>query len=299
MNRLKGYVSQSKRRASNNLGSVTNDNIPAESNSRDESATPFVQPEIKYSAIHRRIDSPTITEEDPRLGKEEDFEISAVTNLPIIAPISQFASSKPIKSSLTLRQKAAEAAHISRNLSIAAPISQASSSKPTKSPLPLRRKTAKAARTPRNPSVTAPISQAALSKSTTPPLTLRQKTAEAANTLGVREIFVPRGRTIIADVVFVHGLTGKSHDTWLHQPTNTHWPSNLLPADIQNVRVLGFGYDADVASFWGGVGLNKLHEHAENMIGQLSGLREETNSVYLNYLLTTIIQLTRSRNTEK
>ncbi|KAK2731053.1 hypothetical protein FQN57_003639, partial [Myotisia sp. PD_48] len=43
----------------------------------------------------------------------------------------------------------------------------------------------------------------------------------------------------------------------------------LLKKDISNARIFTFGYDADVASFWGGASQNRLANHASSLIGDL------------------------------
>ena len=78
----------------------------------------------------------------------------------------------------------------------------------------------------------------------------------------------------IVDIIFVHGLTGSSFSTWYNESNDMHWPTKLLKKDIPEARIFTFGYDADVASFWGGISQNRLSNHAENMIGKLSGERE-------------------------
>ncbi|KAJ1323239.1 protein SERAC1 [Microdochium nivale] len=83
-----------------------------------------------------------------------------------------------------------------------------------------------------------------------------------------------------ADVVFVHGLTGDSHDTWCHKSDFEHvdWPSDLLKLDLPDVRVLGFGYDADVVGIWTPASTNRAANHAENLLGSITRLRERTGS---------------------
>ncbi|KAF3479854.1 WD40/YVTN repeat-like-containing domain [Arthroderma uncinatum] len=82
----------------------------------------------------------------------------------------------------------------------------------------------------------------------------------------------------VVDIVFVHGLTGSSENTWTHPDSNLHWPRQLLKEDIPNARIFTFGYDADVASFWGGASQNRLTNHAENMIKDLVDERSDTKT---------------------
>lgn len=62
----------------------------------------------------------------------------------------------------------------------------------------------------------------------------------------------------LVDIVFIHGLGGNSFTTWLHKDSRVHWPSQLLKNDVPQARILIFGYDASVTSFWGGASQNRL-----------------------------------------
>jgi len=106
-----------------------------------------------------------------------------------------------------------------------------------------------------------------------------QSIGEGRN-LGINILHVPATDICtLVDIVFIHGLTGNSYNTWLHRQSGVHWPRDLVKHDIPNARVLSWGYDADVASFWGHASSNQLAEHARNLLGDLTRLRVETNSV--------------------
>jgi hypothetical protein len=91
----------------------------------------------------------------------------------------------------------------------------------------------------------------------------------------------------VVDVVFVHGLTGNTFNTWYEERARIYWPRDLLRSDIADARVFSFGYNADVTSFWGQTSKNRLGEHAKNLLGDLVREREETDTVYeaLRFLL--------------
>jgi hypothetical protein len=123
-----------------------------------------------------------------------------------------------------------------------------------------------------------PVSNTPATSSATVPA-VRENHAAPGNLLGITEIFVPTTETVYADIVFVHGLTGKSYDTWYHAATRTHWPGQLLSKDIKDARLLAYGYDADVTSFWAPTSSNRLAQHAENLVAAIAGYREDTETV--------------------
>ncbi len=79
------------------------------------------------------------------------------------------------------------------------------------------------------------------------------------------------------DIVFVHGLTGDAYGTWLHEHTNVHWPSELLKQDMQDTRILTFGYDGDFFRVWR-LSNSRLGNHAESLVSKLAVLRERSKS---------------------
>ncbi|KAA6412091.1 MAG: hypothetical protein FRX48_04241 [Lasallia pustulata] len=82
----------------------------------------------------------------------------------------------------------------------------------------------------------------------------------------------------VVDIVFVHGLTGEPAKTWLHTASGMYWPTTLLSRDVPNSRILSFGYDADVVNFWNPTSQNRIGNHAVNMLGDLTRLREKSDT---------------------
>ena len=107
------------------------------------------------------------------------------------------------------------------------------------------------------------------------------------------------------DIVFIHGLTGNAYNTWVHEETGIHWPSELLRQDLPDTRILSFGYDADIVNFWNPASNSRLSSHAENLVGDLVRERERTETETRKILfvahslggLVTEYALGHSRNT--
>lgn len=60
-------------------------------------------------------------------------------------------------------------------------------------------------------------------------------------------------------------------------PDSMFWPRALLPDVVPNARIFTWGYDADVDGFLSPASQNRIHEHAGNLLVDLSNLRS-TNS---------------------
>ncbi|PKY08373.1 catalytic protein [Aspergillus campestris IBT 28561] len=76
------------------------------------------------------------------------------------------------------------------------------------------------------------------------------------------------------DVVLVHGLNGHPYNTWATQ-SGVYWPAHLLPEFLQSspLRILTYGYNANVHSFTDGVSKDRLHNHAETLTSSLAANR--------------------------
>ena len=102
---------------------------------------------------------------------------------------------------------------------------------------------------------------------------------------GLTEIHAPTpASSAQVDVVFVHGLNGDPKKTWTSKSGNVFWPEDLLPSFIHdfNVRVLVYGYDADILSFatkGTGVTKDKIHNHAERLVADLFANRRVSRSI--------------------
>jgi hypothetical protein len=64
---------------------------------------------------------------------------------------------------------------------------------------------------------------------------------------GLTTLFNP-SVTVVADLIFVHGLGGGSRSTWAKSDDpSLYWPKEWLPKDtgFQDVRIHSFGYDSN------------------------------------------------------
>ncbi|KXX73079.1 Protein SERAC1 [Madurella mycetomatis] len=79
------------------------------------------------------------------------------------------------------------------------------------------------------------------------------------------------------DVCFVHGLTGNRESTWTARGQSAPWPQTLLPSKLNRARILTYGYDAYMVRK-GVSGLNRLIDHATNLLNDLTTDRSSSNA---------------------
>ena len=78
-------------------------------------------------------------------------------------------------------------------------------------------------------------------------------------------------------LVFVHGLGGHWYSTW--SKNGVFWPKDLLGEDIENVRIITFGYDSNVVKLLGRVSRNQIHDHARTLVADLRRCRKKGDEV--------------------
>ena len=76
----------------------------------------------------------------------------------------------------------------------------------------------------------------------------------------------------------MHGFEEKEKDAWIDQGTGVFWPKDLLPLNDLGARVLTFGYDASVSSFFGGGGSDRILGHAHTLVADLEARRSIDNA---------------------
>jgi hypothetical protein len=83
----------------------------------------------------------------------------------------------------------------------------------------------------------------------------------------------------MVSVVFVHGLKGDCLKTWTGKNSNEPWPKALLPVELGTARILTYSYDAIVVSKDNVPSLNRISNHASNLIAALASLRQGDGTV--------------------
>ncbi|GAB1211701.1 hypothetical protein ATERTT37_000825 [Aspergillus terreus] len=81
------------------------------------------------------------------------------------------------------------------------------------------------------------------------------------------------------DIVFVHGLNGHPYNTWATTDPDVFWPVDLLPEVLARVgvRIITYGYNANVSSFSDSVSSDHIHNHAETLASSLAANRSLKN----------------------
>ena len=98
------------------------------------------------------------------------------------------------------------------------------------------------------------------------------------------------GKVSVVDIVFVHGLRGGPIKTWRNATTGFLWPAEVY-RHLGPLRAITYGYDAEVTSFYGHASRNRLGDHARNLIGDLSNLREDPLRIGQSSSLCTVLEV--------
>ena len=81
--------------------------------------------------------------------------------------------------------------------------------------------------------------------------------------------------TDVCSVVAIHGLNGHPSRTWTMEGSGTFWlkDSGLLPSNLQNSRILTYGYNAVVGSLFGKASSDRILQHAQTLVAELEADR--------------------------
>ena len=74
--------------------------------------------------------------------------------------------------------------------------------------------------------------------------------------------------TNCSSVVFVHGLTGNGETTWTH--SNGKFLPDLIIKRYPSMRLMTFGYDANITEIWGVAGKNTLRDNGKSLAQAVS-----------------------------
>ncbi|XHF97721.1 hypothetical protein AWENTII_001306 [Aspergillus wentii] len=100
--------------------------------------------------------------------------------------------------------------------------------------------------------------------------------ASKVKQFGLTQVYCSVQKPLV-DIVFVHGLNGNPYNSWTSKSTGTFWPADLLPEVLDvnevRVRVLTYGYNANVHSFTDGASKDRIHNHAETLASGLAANR--------------------------
>ncbi|KAF7161186.1 hypothetical protein CNMCM5623_006830 [Aspergillus felis] len=98
--------------------------------------------------------------------------------------------------------------------------------------------------------------------------------AAKVKTIGLTQVYCTKEKPLV-DIVFVHGLNGHPYNTWSTKEPPVFWPADLLPSLLEpcKVRILTYGYNANVTAFTDGASKDHIHQHAETLASTLAANR--------------------------
>lgn len=82
-----------------------------------------------------------------------------------------------------------------------------------------------------------------------------------------------------SSLVFIHGITGSREGTWTAAGGETPWPKSFIPPLLPNVRILGFGYAADVTHWWKMADQGTVYGYGQSLMNSLYAHRSLDGSV--------------------
>ncbi|KAH7563832.1 hypothetical protein BM1_00879 [Bipolaris maydis] len=79
------------------------------------------------------------------------------------------------------------------------------------------------------------------------------------------------GTSAGVDVVFIHGLRGSRVHTW--SDGEYFWPKDFLSEDLDNARIITWGYDVNIANHFSYASRESIRGHAETLLHDLYRIR--------------------------
>jgi hypothetical protein len=98
--------------------------------------------------------------------------------------------------------------------------------------------------------------------------------AHPVDRFGLSEIHDGGDRPAV-DLVLIHGLNGHPQHSWAAPGSGLYWPKDLLPqyTSKERVRILTYGYNADVDELLGNTSSDRIHHHAQTLVQRLWACR--------------------------
>ena len=73
------------------------------------------------------------------------------------------------------------------------------------------------------------------------------------------------------DIIFIHGLGGSRVETW--STGGCFWIKDFLSVDLKDVRIITWGYDANIANAFPPASSESIYGHAETLLNDLCRIR--------------------------
>lgn len=83
------------------------------------------------------------------------------------------------------------------------------------------------------------------------------------------------------DIVFVGGIHASDQlsDSWFDRQSNVDWPSELLPRDVPDARVLVYHYNPNTEEYYNAAAERNLEWHSRKLLFDLARIRADTHTV--------------------